>query len=96
MYPVTTEFDVYALLGYGSAEYDVTDKAGNLSLNYNSDSLSSFSWGLGVSYTFNENIIVFADYVSIYDDSTDVREDFYDVTYDDTINTVNVGVSYQF
>jgi len=97
MYPVTPEFDVYALLGYGSAEYDLTDKAGNVSIKYNSESLDSFSWGLGVSYTFNENIIIFADYVSIYDDSSDtIIEDFYDVTYDDTIDTINIGVAYQF
>ena len=97
MYPVTPEFDVYALLGYGSAEYDVTDKAGNASLKYNSDSLDSFSWGLGVSYTFNENIIIFADYASIYDDSTDIVYEFGEtITYDDTIDTINIGVSYQF
>jgi opacity protein-like surface antigen len=93
MYPVTPEFDVYALLGYASAslEEDIFIPAGTLS---QTTDLDSFSWGLGVSYTFNESIIIFADYVSIYDDTIDY--DVWNASSEFEIDTVNIGVSYQF
>ena len=92
------EFSVYALLGYGAAEYDVTfTNTGGLDRVYNSDTLDGFSWGLGAQYTFNDNISVFIDYTSIYDDTNDVTAAnglIYQV--DDTISTWNFGVSYMF
>ncbi|MEA3456096.1 MAG: outer membrane beta-barrel protein [Campylobacterota bacterium] len=93
MYPVTPEFDVYALLGYasGSLEEDVFIPVGTVSTTTD---LDGFSWGLGVSYTFNDSIIIFADYVSLYNDTVDY--DYLNSWSDFEVDTVNIGVSYQF
>jgi opacity protein-like surface antigen len=82
-YPVTDTFNIYTLLGYGAAEFDISN-----STILNSDTMDGFSWGLGASYTFTENVSVFIDYVSIYDDD--------EVNYDDTIDAWNFGVTYNF
>jgi len=92
MYPVTDAFDIYALLGYAAAEYDLQAVSGTLTTNVNGDTADGFSWGLGASYAFTDNVAVFVDYVSIYDDSVDVGAS----TYDDEITTWNFGVTYQF
>ena len=96
MYPVTDAFDIYALLGYGATNYtaDVYDNGWNN--NYATDSDDGFSWGLGASYSFTDNVAMFVDYVSIYSDDKDYADDYYDVNLDRTISTVNVGVTYQF
>jgi len=94
MYPVTDAFDVYALLGYASTDYTVDFNNG---LTYNSDDLDGFSWGLGASYSFTDNIAIFVDYTSLYDDSYTVNENTsneYDV--DNTLQAWNFGVTYQF
>ena len=85
MYPVTDAFDVYTLLGYGSAEA----KGDSI----DSDTKDGFSWGLGAAYSFTDHVAVFVDYVSIYDD-----EETYSsmVSEDMTIDTWNFGVTYQF
>ncbi|MDQ1325702.1 MAG: hypothetical protein QG564_826 [Campylobacterota bacterium] len=84
MYPVTEEFNVYALLGYGQVKYEVED----MDL-----SESGFQWGLGASYAVTENIGVFADYTRLYDDEG------FDGELLDTdimVDSVNVGVTYTF
>jgi len=78
MYPVTTEVDVYALLGYAEVDADGFD--------------GGFSWGLGASYAINDNVSVFADYVSMYDDTMTILG----TDVDTTVDTVNVGVTYNF
>ena len=93
MYPVTDAFDIYALLGYAKTTLDQEYKAGN-TLVSNSTDLDGFSWGLGVAYSFNENISIFADYVVLYDDTYDEYD--FDASSEFEINTVNVGVSYKF
>jgi opacity protein-like surface antigen len=80
MYPVTEDINVYGLLGYASASYDVSP----MSL----EDADGFSWGAGLEYTFSNNIKLFADYVSIYEDSQRYT--------DDSINTYNFGVGYRF
>jgi len=82
-YPVTEAFNVYALLGYAN-----TDQ-GNA---FEDTTLDGFSWGLGASYAFTENVSVFIDYVNMYDDTENY------VGYDDeyTIDTWNFGVTYNF
>ncbi len=90
MYPVTEEFDVYALLGYGSTSVTIND------VDYDWG-LDGFSWGLGASYSFTENISAFVDYVRV----TDVSEDYYSAltgtaTVDTVVDTWNFGVSYKF
>ena len=97
MYPVTDAFDIYALLGYGAAEYDLQAVNGTTTFKYNSDSVDGFSWGLGAAYSFTDNLAVFVDYVSIYDDSVDYTYANGDTgSYDDAIDTWNFGLTYKF
>lgn len=90
MYPVTEAFDLYALLGWGHQN----------TVNHTYEpSGSSFSWGLGASYSFMSNVSVFVDYVSIYDetaieDSVDPLGRFVDVEVQSV--STNVGVAYKF
>lgn len=80
-YPVTDAFDVYALLGYGDANVNISP------VGLSGDT-EGFQWGLGLSYDVWENIAVFADYVSLYNDNvgtTDINADAW-----------NFGVTYKF
>ena len=81
MYPVTEEFDVYALLGYGDTSPEVNGQGPD----YDTD---GFQWGLGASYDVTSNIAVFADYTELYND-TQNNEDM-------TIDSWNFGVTYKF
>ena len=85
MYPVTEAFDIYALLGYGGVGL------GNLE---SGDAYESgFQWGLGAQYEVMDNILIFADYVSLYDDTGfDYRAQLEDVDAD----AWTLGVSYRF
>ena len=87
-YPVTDAFDIYALLGYAN-----TDQ-GNA---FNDTTLDGFSWGLGASYAFTNNVAIFVDYVNMYNDSvTDTypNGDYDELDFD--ISTWNFGVTYKF
>ncbi|SFV52597.1 putative outer membrane protein A [hydrothermal vent metagenome] len=84
MYPVTEDLDVYALIGYGSVNYDI-------SYDY-SGTFDGVAWGFGASYEFSSKVAVFADYTSIYNDTTDSPMSY----LDDTMDFVNVGVGYRF
>ncbi len=81
MYPVTDEFDVYALLGYGDTDPTVNGSGPA----YDTD---GFQWGLGASYDVTSNIAVFVDYTELYND-TQLNEDL-------TIDSWNFGVTYKF
>ena len=85
MYPVTEAFDVYALLGYGGVQL------GNLE---NGDAYESgFQWGLGAQYEVMKNVLIFADYVRLYDGTGfDYRAEREDVDADEW----TVGLSYRF
>lgn len=84
MYPVG-DFSLYALLGYGGVMLD--DLVGGDAVE------NGFHWGLGATYSFTEEISLFADYVSLYDDTGfDYRAKLDDVTAD----TWTVGFSYNF
>jgi len=88
MYPVTSEFTVYGLLGYGNVEIDLD---GGSMLDE-----SQFQWGLGASYAINDNFSVFVDYVAMYDDSEsiDIGDGFLDG--DIEVDSWNFGVTYKF
>jgi len=88
MYPVTDSFDVYALLGY--ADTTITPPSG---LEGTVNDKDGFSWGLGASYAFMDNLSVFADYASLYDDDA-LNENGYGE--DMTIETWNFGLTYKF
>ena len=84
MYPIG-DFNLYALLGYGGVMLD--DLAGGDAYE------SAFQWGLGAGYAFTEQVSVFVDYVSLYDDTGfDYRARLDDVDSD----TWTLGVSYKF
>ena len=89
MYPVTDAFDIYALLGYASADYQVSGSGYTL----DADAFDGFSWGIGADYSFTDNVSVFVDYVSLYDD-TFVNNNGNNVDF--TVDTWNFGVTYQF
>ena len=84
-YPLGPEFDVYALLGYAGTE--VTTQLFDGYSDFAVDE-GSFSWGVGGKYIITETISVYADYLVYYDDSTAV--------YDQVIDSINFGISYQF
>ncbi len=108
MYPITDAFDIYALLGYASAEAKVSyyDSYTGDFYSSKSDSVNGFSWGIGASYSFTNSLSIFVDYVNIYDDKEDLQNSTYndgDDDYlisnheiEDTISTINFGVTYQF
>lgn len=83
MYPVTSELTAYGLLGYGNVELEIegisTDDDG-------------FQWGLGALYNVNDNVAVFIDYVSMYDET----DNYYGVSADTTVDSWNFGLTYRF
>jgi len=84
MYPIG-DFSLYGLLGYGGVMLE--DLAGGDAEE------NGFHWGLGASYEFKENISVFVDYVSLYDDKGfDYRAQQDDINSD----TWTVGLSFKF
>lgn len=88
-YPVTDDFSVYALLGYGGLR--ANGKARNLT-HVNE---TGFQWGLGVSYAVSEHAEVFFDYVNIANDmDADVflGSPFANVDSD----ALTLGVTYNF
>jgi len=83
MYPVTDSFDIYGLVGY--ANIDTLNK------------LDDFSWGLGASYSFTDNVSMFLDYVSLHNDDRDFTNTTgATITKEYVIDTVNIGVTYNF
>lgn len=94
MYPVTEEFDVYALLGYGNVDLSTDFGHDTKFLDMDED---GFQWGLGASYELTDNLAVFVDYVNLYNDnSAAIIEGTYTERHDYSIYTVNVGVTYRF
>jgi len=93
MYPVAENFNVYALLGYGSIDSTI-DGDDNWE---DSTSADGFSWGIGAEYAFNENVSVFVDYTCIYNDTTDeviINGTSVDVDLD--ADVIDFGVTYKF
>jgi len=85
MYPVTPTFDIYALLGYATIDYSVTNGA--------SGDLDGFSWGLGAAYEFSNNVSVYVDYTELYDDDNTNAIGW---KVEDAVDVVTVGVTYKF
>jgi opacity protein-like surface antigen len=83
MYPVTDAIDIYALLGYASSDVNYIDADG-------------FSWGLGGAYAFTDNVAVFVDYTSMYDDDDTVAYVGGSERLDTEITSWNFGVTYTF
>ena len=87
-YPITPEVSVYGLLGYAwntgyqtaTADYD----------------FDGFAYGVGAKYLVAENVEVFADYTSVYDDNDILEYDTFTIDSDREVYNVTVGVSYKF
>ena len=85
MYPVTDAIDIYGLLGYASSDAD-----------YGVDA-DGFSWGIGGAYAFSDNVAVFVDYTSMYDDDDTVGYIGGDSSkFNTEITSWNFGVTYTF
>ncbi len=92
MYPVTEQLDVYALLGYGNVTLSDDDNGDWLDEN-------DFQWGLGASYEFMDNLSFFVDYVRLLDKGGSMtweNDTIGQESWDDTVYTVNVGLTYKF
>jgi len=88
MYPVTDQFIVYGLVGY--ANVSVSDD--NVD-NYMDD--DGLAYGLGAAYAVNANVLVFADWTRLYDDTVEDTASALD-GLDVTVDTFNIGVAYVF
>jgi len=97
-YPVTEAFSVYALLGYGGADINIDNVPSNIGLQYADDSVDGFSWGLGASYAVTDNVSLFVDYVSMYDNDDDYynASTGYHYNLDRTLDKWNFGLTYNF
>ena len=100
-YPVTDDFTVYALLGYGVVNVEGTDgdtPAANVGKTIVDK--GSFQWGVGLSYDLTENWTIFLDYTNLMHDESiapqrlyDYNPNYYDKISDDSIT---LGVFYRF
>jgi opacity protein-like surface antigen len=83
-YPIG-DFNIYALLGYGGVM--LSDIRGGDAYE------DGFQWGLGVSYSLMDHISVFADYVSLYDDT---GFDYVGTNANWEADTWTIGLTYTF
>ena len=85
------DFTMYALLGYGEVSIGPLPHPSQPgSVDRAED---SFQWGLGGSYAFSENILVFVDYVKLYDDKGfDYRAQLENID----ANLWTIGLTYKF
>jgi len=104
MYPVTEDFNVYALIGYGVVDAKKTDGQTPAPSNEIGDTIvnkGSFQWGFGLSYDINEKWSLFADYTRLMNKQSIPPQKLY---YYDAPNawdhisddSINVGVTYRF
>lgn len=87
-YPLTEDFSVYALLGYGGVNLDGVD--GYL-VDYDD---TGFQWGLGASYDITENFSIFADYTFPANDMDGSYQG--DNTVKADVDAFTVGIAYNF
>ena len=86
-YPVSADFSLYALLGYGSVSMDEVNHSG-----VDVDE-SGFQWGLGASYAIGENYTLFIDYTSL---AVDMDGTYYNGALQVDADAVTLGVTYKF
>ncbi len=79
------DFGIYGLLGYGSLMLS--------DLNGGDATEDGFQWGAGVSYAVSEHISIYAEYLSLYDDT---GFDYTALLDDVTAEAVNIGLTYRF
>lgn len=75
---------LYGLLGYGRVSlHDNTE-----------DSENSFQWGMGANFTATDQVDVFVDFETLYDDKG--FDAFASQQNDVSVDSVNIGVIYSF
>ena len=103
-YPISEDFTIYGLLGFGLVQVDGSsgdnkpaawpDVIGEEILDD-----TSFQWGIGLSYSINEDFSIFIDYTKLADDA-DINSTLYSydpVVYDKlSSQDLTVGVTYNF
>ena len=82
-YPISENFDIYALLGYGKTECETLP-----------DSYKGFAWGAGAEYTLNKKIKGKKDGFGLYVEY--LRPLKKSGNKDIKVDMVNAGVSYNF
>jgi len=101
-YPVSEEFNIYGLLGFGNVSVDGTNgdmpgHAQNAGVSIMDE--TSFQWGIGASYEVMENIAIFIDYTSLISDGEINSQLYrYDNTYYSELSSDawTLGVTYKF
>lgn len=100
IYPLTDAFDVYALVGIANINYDLTYYEYGSPYAHREFGETAFSYGVGVSYAYNDSLAFFVDYVKLYDDEIMVFDysnwDGGSDNADISSATWNFGVTYSF
>jgi opacity protein-like surface antigen len=86
-YPVTDDFKIYALLGFGGVTMDAVNNA-----NVDVDD-TAFQWGLGASYNVWENVEIFADYTSL---ANGMDGTYWNGALEVDADVITMGVNYKF
>ena len=101
-YPVSEDFTVYGLLGFGQVNVDGNDgdtPAAPSVVGQEILSESAFQWGLGLDYKIYEDFSIFADYTILASDA-DISSTLYGydpMVYDElTVQVLTLGVNYKF
>ncbi len=86
-YPVSEDFSVYALLGFGGVTMDGVNGSG-----VDVDE-TGFQWGVGLNYLATENISVFVDYTSLANDMDGI---YWNGALEVDADAITLGVNYLF
>ena len=86
-YPVSEDFSVYALLGYGGV---ILDSINGSTVDVDD---TGFQWGIGASYMVMENFSLFADYVWLANDMDGI---FFTGADQVDVDAFTIGVNYLF
>ena len=86
-YPVSEDFSVYALLGYGGVNMDGVN---NTRVDVDD---SGFQWGLGASYAIGDNYTIFLDYTSLASEMDGV---YYNGGLQVDADALTIGATYKF
>ena len=87
-YPVTEEFTVYALLGFGGVTMDSVNAAYFVDVDD-----TGFQWGLGLSYDVTETVTIFGDYTSLASGMDGI---YWDGEFESDADAFTLGVTYRF
>jgi len=101
-YPISEDFTIYGLLGFGLVQVDGADGDTPAAPSVVGQEIlddTSFQWGLGLSYKVYEDFSVFVDFTKLADDA-DIDSTLYGydpIVYDKLSGQdLTVGVTYNF